>query len=116
MKDLKQSAISKQQSSICNSRGISLDIKPIIQKEYATPNSNTNEVLSLNNLSYTPKEKYHSFSPNKTNGDNSFIPPLKPSELKIIKTLVLDLDETLVHSSFTRFSIEADITIQVIIS
>lgn len=117
MKAQNQYTNNSPQPSICNSRGISLDIiKSTVKKNYATPKNNSNGGIALTHNIFKPKEKYHSFSPNRLNEDSLLLPPLKPSNANLIKTLVLDLDETLIHSSFSKFPIEGDITLQVIIS
>jgi TFIIF-interacting CTD phosphatase-like protein len=60
------------------------------------------------------KNTVHSFSPSKRLDYESLIPPQSTSKIGK-KTLVLDLDETLIHSAFQPFSCGVDITLKVII-
>lgn len=98
-------------------RGISMDMTKYYNiKKYLTPKYYSKEDIPLSNSIPQPKEKFHSFSPTSAINDNNYLllPSLKPSELQSLKTLVLDLDETLIHSGFNQFSIEADIHFKVI--
>ena len=62
----------------------------------AKPNS-FNQPINPHKAAFTPTNRL-----NKFNSDDLLLPP-KSSEMSNKKTLILDLDETLVHSSFTPF-------------
>ncbi len=66
----------------------------------------TTSLLSNN----TVKKNYHSLSPQYYRYKNKYLLPPKNSNKK---TLVLDLDETLVHSGFIPFDCPSDVIIQI---
>jgi len=67
---------------------------------------------SKNALAENPNERVHSPLPRATNLDNFLLPEQEPDKVGK-KTLILDLDETLVHSGFEPFKTRADIEIKV---
>ena len=80
---------------------------------------NNNNNSSIKNRMITKPNYYttsnffkqnHSLSPNSTILKTNYILPPKTTEKK---TLVLDLDETLVHSGFIPFNIPSDLIIQI---
>jgi TFIIF-interacting CTD phosphatase-like protein len=107
-----------------SSRGISVDnnkktsaglTQMTFQKLVTQSNRNAemanNNLHSLNNKN---SEKVHSLSPPKniTPEVNHLIPPQAANKLGK-KTLILDLDETLIHSGFQPFPCGADIILKV---
>jgi Dullard-like phosphatase family protein len=57
--------------------------------------------------------KSHSYSPNRLLNSQMKINGLLPPKISDKKTLVLDLDETLVHSGFLPFSCPSDVVIKI---
>ena len=57
--------------------------------------------------------KSHSYSPNRLMNSQMKINGLLPPKMSDKKTLVLDLDETLVHSGFLPFSCPSDVVIKI---
>ena len=102
------------------SRGISLDNhkpKLVPPQEGLFKSSSVNNTplnTQVSHLTDPHGEKYHSFSPNRIPPNNEYLlpPPQNPHQ----KTLVLDLDETLIHSSFQNFKAGADILLKVILT
>lgn len=103
-------------------RGISLDHKRFLTLKPDTSNNKYND--SNRYITETQREhfmtehpvknaKFHSLSPIHNRRENNLLSALKPSEYHSTKTLILDLDETLIHSSFNRFALEADILLKV---
>jgi TFIIF-interacting CTD phosphatase-like protein len=102
----------KNISTVYN-RGISLDTQrpkpyPLIPLDIISiKSSNTNSFpmdiqshMSLEH-NFQNTDTCHSFSPNRYPPNNDYLlPPLNHSSNK--KTLVLDLDETLIHSSYYK--------------
>ena len=68
-----------------------------------------------NSLKDNFKERIHSPLPNRKNLLDNFLIPEQPPEKLGKKTLILDLDETLVHSGFEEFKQPSDIELKVII-
>jgi TFIIF-interacting CTD phosphatase-like protein len=88
--------------------------KLVTQSSKESENGNN---YSCNNLApqmALEKEKIHSQSPLKKMAfeNNILIPPQISSKMNK-KTLVLDLDETLIHSGFHHFECGADIVLKV---
>ena len=75
---------------------------PIIQ------NSISNNIKNNNN-----NIKSHSYSPNRINTNIKLNNGLLPPKITNKKTLVLDLDETLVHSNFIPFNCPSDVIIKI---
>jgi hypothetical protein len=86
--------------------------------------NNNIPINNNNNLNYIPfinsssileiqSQKTHSFSPNNrfTFKEDFILPKIQLNNE--LKTLILDLDETLIHSSFTKFVEEPDFIIEV---
>jgi TFIIF-interacting CTD phosphatase-like protein len=109
-----------------SSRGISADVNKktpkalaqlTLNKLVAQTNKNSDVTnRNLNNLNYKsyqkPMDKVHSESPHKKNDARGMLlipPQIKPFK----KTLILDLDETLIHSSFQPFEGGSDIILKV---
>ena len=101
-------------------RGISLDNhkpKLVPPQEGLFKSSSVNNTplnTQVSHLTDSHVEKYHSFSPNRIPPNNEFLLP--PTSNPHQKTLVLDLDETLIHSSFQNFKGGADLLLKVIIT
>ena len=69
-----------------------------------TQSQNNINILNYNlNLSQSNERNAFSLSPSKTINIKPLLPP-KSNSFKNKKTLILDLDETLVHSSFNQFN------------
>ena len=105
-------------------RGYSLDIKKtrLIENNMSETLNDYSQIESKNIflpssqllLLEIKNQKTHSFNPNNrycTPVEEYFLPSLPQNNNK--KTLVLDLDETLVHSSFEKFKNEYDYKIKV---
>jgi TFIIF-interacting CTD phosphatase-like protein len=60
------------------------------------------------------QEKIHSMSPSKKINENTCLIPPQPASKVNKKTLILDLDETLIHSGFRPFEGGNDIVLKVI--
>ena len=76
-------------------------------------NQNLNNQNS-NNLNLCHEKKSHSYSPNRLiNSQMKLNNGLLPPRILERKTLVLDLDETLVHSGFMPFDCPSDVIIQI---
>jgi TFIIF-interacting CTD phosphatase-like protein len=105
----------------CPTRGVSLDnnkltpkgitqlafSKLVTQTSRDTTNINNTNLITQRVIE---KEKIHSMSPPKKTLENNFLlPPQKINK----KTLVLDLDETLIHSGFHSFECGNDIILKV---
>ena len=82
---------SKSQIKYINPPDIITQVKPSYLNNFIRP-------LNTHELSLTPSN----YS-NKLNNTTEFLLPPKTEEFNSKKTLILDLDETLVHSSFTPF-------------
>ena len=101
-------------------RGISLDNhkpKLVPPQEGLFKSSSVNNTplnTQVSHLTDPHGEKYHSFSPNRIHPNNEYLLP--PPHNLHQKTLVLDLDETLIHSSFQNFKAGADILLKVILT
>ena len=101
-------------------RGISLDnhkpkLVPPSECQFKSASVNTTHLNTQgSHLTDSHVEKYHSFSPNRIPPNNEFLLP--PTSNPHQKTLVLDLDETLIHSSFQNFKGGADLLLKVIIT
>lgn len=102
-------------------RGVSLDNnkltpKGITQLAFSKLVTQTNrDTHNINKFNHIPekineKEKIHSMSPQKKIFENNFLLPTQKSNKK---TLVLDLDETLIHSGFHSFNCGNDIILKV---
>lgn len=108
-----------------NSRGISVDNskaspKGISQMSFNRLVAQTNKSQEMSNrnfyTNYLPRtaEKVHSQSPVKRIDPQDFLIPNQTSSKLGKKTLVLDLDETLIHSGFQPFECGSDIVLKVI--
>ena len=75
-------------------------------QKYFQYQTTINNINNFNNL-----KKFRSLSPNNTISSHS--KTLLPSKNSNKKTLVLDLDETLVHSNFSPFNCPSDMIIQI---
>ena len=74
---------------------------------------NNNNNININNNKNILKTKSHSYSPNRIlNSQMKINNGLLPPNLSSKKTLVLDLDETLVHSNFLPFPRPPDVIIK----
>ncbi len=97
---IKNSNINNENNSISqnnNNNNINLNI----------PFINSSSILEIQS------QKTHSFSPNnRVTFKEDFILP-KIQIKQELKTLILDLDETLIHSSFSKFIEEPDFIIEV---
>jgi RNA polymerase II subunit A small phosphatase-like protein len=80
----------------------------IITQVHKQPTLNSNNITKPNNIK---QYKSHSLSPNKML--NTMHLSLLPPKASSRKTLVLDLDETLVHSGFKCFNIPSDVVIKI---
>ena len=85
-----------------------LQMNNIITQVDESNNQTTNKIALADN----PHQRIHSPLPRGRNLDNFLIPEQQPDKVGK-KTLVLDLDETLVHSGFEPFKTKADIEIKV---
>ena len=122
---------SKNQS-LSKKRGISanpLKIKPIKKSQKKNePNTllqnlitqvqkkptQASKILINNKPNINPNIKSHSYSPNRLiNSQIKLNNGLLPPKLSSKKTLVLDLDETLVHSNFIPFPRPSDVIIKI---
>ena len=74
------------------------------------PNKQTQNTNYKTTTTITNKKNYHSLSPQYYRYKNNYLLPPKNSNKK---TLVLDLDETLVHSGFIPFDCPSDVIIQI---
>ena len=97
---IKNSNINNENNSISqnnNNNNINLNI----------PFINSSSILEIQS------QKTHSFSPNNrfTFKEDFILPKIQIK--KELKTLILDLDETLIHSSFSKFIEEPDFIIEV---
>ena len=101
-------------------RGISVDTykktsKGLTQLSFDKLVTQTNQNMDNLNRNFrnnNKQDRIKSFSPQTKNNDKkSYLLP--PSKNTGKHTLVLDLDETLIHSSFDKFSYESDIILQV---
>ena len=104
------------------SRGVSADSKkksPLglnqltFNKLVAQTNKQTDRMD--NTLMKRNQEKIHSMSPSKKMPENTCLIPPQPASKINKKTLILDLDETLIHSGFRPFDGGNDIVLKVII-
>ena len=88
--------------------------KPKKQMSYSAGKKPTSNIITQvpqnSRVQYVPPQKVNSFSPTNAVFSKSKLLPPKQS-LTPKKTLVLDLDETLVHSSFTPFD-KSDVKIE----
>jgi RNA polymerase II subunit A small phosphatase-like protein len=73
---------------------------------------NSNPRTSKKALSDDSNERVHSPLPRGKHLENFLLPEQQPDKVGK-KTLILDLDETLVHSGFEPFKTKADIEIKV---
>ena len=109
-----------------NLRGISVDINKKIPKpmtsltfnKLVAQTNNYNDIQNRNLQSISIQkaaEKVHSLSPTRKGDqvENYLIPPQAKDKLGK-KTLILDLDETLIHSGFQPFECGVDIVLKVI--
>ena len=98
-----------------------LNSKNNSKQQYKIPSSNYNDPLLSSIITQVPskaspsfskqfQKKSHSYSPNHI--FNSMHLSLLPPKSSNKKTLVLDLDETLVHSGFNPLPYQSDIVIQ----
>jgi hypothetical protein len=97
---IKNSNINNENNSISqnnNNNNINLNI----------PFINSSSILEIQS------QKTHSFSPNNrfTFKEDFILPKIQIKQE--LKTLILDLDETLIHSSFSKFIEEPDFIIEV---
>ena len=97
---IKNSNINNENNSISqnnNNNNINLNI----------PFINSSSILEIQS------QKTHSFSPNNrfTFKEDFILPKIQIKQE--LKTLILDLDETLIHSSFSKFIKEPDFIIEV---
>ena len=98
---------SKDPNSIINNiiTQVKKDQKFILKKPLKNQNKNNNEIII---------NKSHSHSPNRLiNSQIKLNNGLLPPKISDKKTLVLDLDETLVHSGFIPFNCPSDVIIKI---
>ena len=89
------------------------------QKNYLMSNvifqmsKNENQIKNINKQSYFNAKESHSQEPKRILNSNNIHFSLLPPKTSNKKTLVLDLDETLVHSAFMPFESPSDVVIQI---
>jgi TFIIF-interacting CTD phosphatase-like protein len=107
--------INKNNNKIKNSNINSEGNNSISQNNNNNNNINLNYIPFINSSSILEiqSQKTHSFSPNNryTFKEDFILPKIQINKEQ--KTLILDLDETLIHSSFSKFVEEPDFIIEV---
>jgi TFIIF-interacting CTD phosphatase-like protein len=105
-----------------NSRGISVDNSKKLNKnqelmmsKLITQTNKSTEIQNIQNYQSVGGEKVHSQSPVKRiNPEENYLIPPQTGKNIGMKTLILDLDETLIHSAFQQFTYGSDIVLKVI--
>lgn len=113
----------KRGISVTNQKNSNSNQKKITLKSQATNNNKliSNVITQVQPKTIVSKQipdqknqtKSHSYSPNRLINSQMKINGLLPPKISDKKTLVLDLDETLVHSGFLPFSVPSDVVIKI---
>jgi len=113
----------KRGISVTNQKNSNSNQKKITLKSQTTNNNKliSNVITQVQPKTIVSKQitdpknqtKSHSYSPNRLLNSQMKINGLLPPKISDKKTLVLDLDETLVHSGFLPFSCPSDVVIKI---